>query len=668
MIEVNEYKILESGEGMLSERGLQIIEKLIDNNRTPVTSKMLAVYLGVSERSVKTYMNEVSDFCKEWGMKLERKTGIGFVADFTEEQIARFNSLKQNQNVMISQKQRMSYIVYILLSGWDNYTLSLFSEELNVSKKMISDDVHLISKEIRKYNIHINRVAGYGIVIKGDEFSIRKAMRSYCEFPIGNKKINKIYDNRLSIEDEELWVNNWGQDNVEKAIEIIQFIEEKYKGVYTDYSFKMLVQYLSIQLFRIKMGNVITEEIIEENRLISNPDVINDVEEMLLKKAQVQINLYEKQYLDVLFASAALQTDNGLHAIILREITENNQKICEEMMKYLSEIIDINLLDNELLMKTLIDFLPSSIIRTKYGIEVRNPFLKDIREMYSGIFAICFTLGKFYEQYSGKIPTDHEISFLALFIGGALHRNEKIIRAVLIGMGGIAATSIVARKIENQIENVKIAKILSSEEMIDWGDDKFDIVLSMMPNVENDDRIVHISPIISKVDEKKIRDKCFEVLSHPEMKMNGFSNMIDVNHIIFIKEKSSKEMVLKYACDILYRNGFVKKEFFESVMKRENVEPTELGNGVAIPHGLPEDVCAPKVMVIKLGYPVDWGNKKVDIIFLLALNFNNVDTTKAFFHDFAKILESKNNLEKIRKAETVLEIEKILKEKLHWNE
>lgn len=668
MIELNGYKILESREGMLSERGLQIIEKLIDENRTPVTSKMLAVYLGVSERSVKTYMKEVSDFCKECGMKLERKTGIGFVADFTEEQIIRFHSLKQNQNVMISQKQRISYIVYILLSGWDNYTLSLFSEELNVSKKVISDDVHLISKEIKKYNIHINRVTGHGIVIKGDEFSIRKAMRSYCEFPIGNKKIDKIYDNRLGVEDVELWMNNWGEDNVEKAIEIIQFIEDKYKGAYTDYSFKMLVQYLSIQLFRIKMGNTITEEIVENNKSISNPDVINDVEDILLKKAQVQIDMYEKQYLDVLFASAALQTDDGFQTIVLKEMKENSQKICEEMMTYLSEIVDINLLNNELLMKTLIDFLPASIIRTKYGVEVRNPFLKDIREMYSGIFAICFTLGKFYEQYSGKIPTDHEISFLALFIGGALHRNEKIINAVLIGMGGIAATNIVARKIENQIENVKIVGILSSEEMIDWGDDKFDIVLSMMPNSGNDDRIVHISPIISKVDEKKIRDKCFEVLSHPEMKMNGFSNMIDVNHIIFIKEKSSKEMVLKYACDILYKNGFVKKEFFESVIKRENIEPTELGNGVAIPHGSPEDVCVPKVMVIKLNYPVDWGNKKVDIIFLLALNFNNVDTTRAFFRDFARILESKNNLEKIRKAETIIEMEMILKEKLQWDE
>lgn len=47
---------------MLSERGLQIVDKLIENNRTPITSKTLAIYLGVSERSVKTYIKEVSIF------------------------------------------------------------------------------------------------------------------------------------------------------------------------------------------------------------------------------------------------------------------------------------------------------------------------------------------------------------------------------------------------------------------------------------------------------------------------------------------------------------------------------------------------------------------------------------------------------------------------------
>ena len=135
---------------MLSERGLQIIEKLIDNNRVPITSKTLALYLGVSERSVKTYIKEVSDFCSDHNMILERKPGIGFVANFTDEQIANINGLKKEKKIVMSKRQRMGYIMYILLSGWDTYTLSLFSEELNVSKKMIGDDINSISKELKK--------------------------------------------------------------------------------------------------------------------------------------------------------------------------------------------------------------------------------------------------------------------------------------------------------------------------------------------------------------------------------------------------------------------------------------------------------------------------------------------------------------------------------------
>lgn len=63
---------------MLSERGLQIVDKLIENNRTPITSKTLAIYLGVSERSVKTYIKEVSDFCNEHSMIFGEKAGNWF--------------------------------------------------------------------------------------------------------------------------------------------------------------------------------------------------------------------------------------------------------------------------------------------------------------------------------------------------------------------------------------------------------------------------------------------------------------------------------------------------------------------------------------------------------------------------------------------------------------
>lgn len=652
---------------MLSERGLQIIEKLIDNNRTPITSKTLALYMGVSERSVKTYIKEVSDFCEDQGMVLERKPGIGFLADFTDEQIQQISELKRNKKIVMSKKQRMSYIMYILLSGWDTYTLSLFSEELNVSKKMIGDDINSISKELKKYGIKINRVAGHGVFITGDEFSIRKAMRSCCSYAIGSKEIQKAYDYRMSREEGELWINNFGQDNFEKAIEVIHKVEKRFEVAYTDYSFRMLAEYLCIQLFRTRMGNVITQQVMKDNKGISNPLLIDLVSDSFSELGKVELNDFEKQYIDVLFASAAVQVnDNCFKTVTAVGYEEKNRLICAEMLVYLSEILNINLMENELLRTSLEGFLPSSLIRTAYGIEVSNPFLGDIREMYSGIFATCFTLGKFYEEYSNAIPTDHEISFIALFLGGALHRNVKSVKAVLIGTSGIAAANIVARKIESRIDSVKIVAILSSEKISSIDDYEFDIVLSMLPNFEYYNKVIYISPIVSKKDEKNIKDACFEALSHPKLEKDDLADMIDEEHIMLVKEKTERDLVLKKVCKQLCDDGYVKEDFYQDVLKRENIESTAIGNGVAIPHGMPENVIQPKISVIKLEYPVNWGGKMVSIIFLLALNFNNIGTTKAFFSDFSRMVGSKEKIEKINNVENVEKMVKVLKEELHW--
>jgi mannitol/fructose-specific phosphotransferase system IIA component (Ntr-type) len=81
---------------------------------------------------------------------------------------------------------------------------------------------------------------------------------------------------------------------------------------------------------------------------------------------------------------------------------------------------------------------------------------------------------------------------------------------------------------------------------------------------------------------------------------------------------------------------------------------------------MPENVIVPKVMVVRLLTPINWGEKLVDTVFILALNFNNIATTKAFFHDFARILGTEEKIGKIREATNIEEIEKTIKTELHW--
>lgn len=671
---------------MLSERGLAIVEKLIENNHKPITARALATSLGVSERSVKTYIKEVSDFCAKQGLILNRKPGIGFEADFTDEQIGDLQNLVDNKAISMSRQQRINYIAYILLSGWDTYTVSLFSEELSVSKNVINEDIRLLESELDAFKISVTKTAGHGISISGDEFSIRKALRHMCRFAVENKEVETFYDHRISREESRLWANNFSRKNYGDAIDIIHSIEEKYHILYTDYSVQMLSEYITIQLYRIKNGHVLGSSLAllngnnsaihgdevndsfaeaQPNMTVNKYDIITgistDMTAQISRLTESKLAQGESDYIQILLQSATLQEggeDSKEDAVSVA--------FANELLQYLSQIMGMNLVENELLKTSIESFVPSSLTRTRYGIEVTNPFLQDITEMYSGIFATCFTLSPIYERYTGNMPSDHEIAFIALLVGGALHRTPQSIRAILIGTAGIAAANIVAAKIENRIPNIDIVAILSSEKMNRLDEYEYDIVLSMIPGQINDDRIVQISPIVSPKDEKLIRDKCTELRSDYGIDKNEFGKLIGADNIIFIEKKISKKELLKEACGRLIDGGYVTKTFLKDVLERENVESTAIGSGIAIPHGKAENVIRPQICVVKLAEPLNWGNMKVDVIFLLALNFENMTTTKAFFRDFTRVLSEEESLSAIRETHGSKELEGVLKAKLHW--
>ena len=674
---------------MLSERGLAIIEKLIENNRKPITARALAISLGVSERSVKTYIKEVSDFCAKKGLVLNRKPGIGFEADFTDEQIGELQKLVDNRDVSMSRQQRINYIAHILLSGWDTYTVALFSEELSVSRNVINEDIKHLESELEAFKISVTKTAGHGISISGDEFSIRKALRHMCRFPVENKAVEDFYDHRISREESSLWANNFSRKNYGDSVDIIHFIEEKYHILYTDYSVQMLAEYMTIQLYRIKNGHVLDRLKINQNKIAANEYVTSkrydekkenhidvpehgaaydnrkgistDIIAQISRLTESKLPQGESDYVQILLQSATLQEGESDHQADAEAVTFAN-----ELLHYLSQIMGMKLVENELLKTSIESFVPSSLTRTRYGIEVTNPFLQDITEMYSGIFATCFTLSRIYEKYTGNMPSDHEIAFIALLVGGALHRTPQSIRAILIGTAGIAAANIVAAKIENRIPNIDIVAILSSEKINSLDEYEYDIVLSMIPGQISDDRIVQISPIVSQKDEKLIRDKCAELRSDYGVDKNEFGKLIGADNIIFIEKKISKKELLKEACGGLIDGGYVSKGFLKDVLERENVESTAIGSGIAIPHGKAENVIRPQICVVKLAEPLNWGNMKVDVIFLLALNFENMITTKAFFRDFTRVLSEEESLNAIRGTYGSKELEGVLKAKLHW--
>lgn len=654
---------------MLSEKGLLIIEKLAEHNNELVTSKALAASTGMSERSVKTYLKEVADFCEQNSMTLDRKPGKGMKPCFSDAQIGKILDVAGRKSAAVSQKKRQNYISYILLSGWDTYTYALFSEELNVSKNVIMDDINELDAELLLFGIKVHRTAGYGIYATGSELDIRKAMRHFCRYPISDKQVIKTDDHRLSRRAAEVIANNFRSVNLSMTVDMIHHVERRFDIIFTDYTFQMLAEYIAIALFRVDVEKELKsgeqEQQVQKNGFImtEHENMAREAAGFLDRHHGISLAQPEIMYLAMLFSCA-----EGQNRVVMS--CEESLSIEDEMIVYLSNLLAANLIENELLRESMRSFLPGSIARTHFGIEIDNPFLSDITQSYASLFTVCFTVSRYYEKYTGAMPSENEIAFIALQVGGALHRNPMTVRAVLIGAAGYATGSIIAGKIENRVPDVRIVSILSSDRIEHIDEYDCDLILSTIDtqaDIHKDMRFLYVSPLISAQDEKNIRNKCFELMTGQSAEVSEFSQMLSEEFIIFEKKAKNRKEVLKRACQLLINKGIVQSEFARDVLEREKVEATAVGCNIAIPHGKPEHVNRCQILVIRLDKPIEWGERMADMIFLLAINFDSVNTTKAFFHDFTKLLNENGATDRLREAATPHELCAAIRKELGWN-
>ena len=654
---------------MLSEKGLLIIEKLAEHNNELVTSKALAASTGMSERSVKTYLKEVADFCEQNSMVLDRKPGKGMKPCFSDAQIGKILDVAGRKSAAVSQKKRQNYISYILLSGWDTYTYALFSEELNVSKNVIMDDINELDAELLLFGIKVHRTAGYGIYATGSELDIRKAMRHFCRYPISDKQVIKTDDHRLSRRAAEVIANNFRSVNLSMAVDMIHHVERRFDIIFTDYTFQMLAEYIAIALFRVDVEKELKPDELDlsnqKNRFImaEHEHMAKEAASFLERHHGISLAQPEIMYLAMLFSCA-----EGQNRVVMS--CEEALSIEDEMIVYLSNLLAANLIENALLRESMRSFLPGSIARTHFGIEIDNPFLSDITQSYASLFTVCFTVSRYYEKYTGAMPSENEIAFIALQVGGALHRNPMTVRAVLIGAAGYATGSIIAGKIENRVPDVRIVSILSSDRIEHIDEYDCDLILSTIDtqaDIHKDMRFLYVSPLISAQDEKNIRNKCFELMTSQSAEVSEFSHMLSEEFIIFEKKAKNRKDVLKRACQLLINKGIVQSEFARDVLEREKVEATAVGCNIAIPHGKPEHVNRCQILVIRLDKPIEWGERMADMIFLLAINFDSVNTTKAFFHDFTKLLNENGATDRLREAASPHELCAAIRKELGWN-
>ncbi len=614
---------------MLSEKAARVLMLLIRNGGRPMTAGRMAASLSMSERSVSSYLKEVSAFCEARGIRLANKAGVGTALDCRGREQEILDELSGAGSLGDCASKRLLYMVKVLLNNKTSYTTTLFAEDLKVSKDTVGQDLKQVKLYLEQAGIELVKRPGAGIYVRGPEFKLRKAI---------------VAVNRMEPEDCTDGAN--GGDyrlkpgafkrlsacfrgyRMEAFVQVIQRMEKQWGRRLSDRSFEALAEYLAVTAARVKQGNRMEPGL--PDRVEFKLPGVESAARILM--TALGLPGEEEAYLRLLLCCMEYQeTPDGQGD----PVACGEREFALRVIQYVYMVMGLEGEADELLIRTLACYNRSALLRIRYGVEIKNPFLEEVKRTYPAVFSACFAAGSvIYREAAGELPSENEISCLSLLMGGAIVRGERTIRTVVICAGGVGTSQILARKLKDQVPQLLIAGVLGYErrDMIRQLDPQ--LVVSTIRDVKADCPVAVISPVLGSEDLKLLNRLCSGIYTKVPPAGGSLLDLLDDELIFLDCEEQSREKLLEQMAGKLEEKGYVTGQFLQDVREREERGSTALGFKVAIPHGISGFVRKPAVCVAQLRGTMDWSGEPVSLVFMLALDFEDVESTRAFFNGF----------------------------------
>lgn len=588
---------------ILDARMKKIIIELSDSEY--VTASELAKILDLNEKTVRTTIGKMRDSLDEYGIEIESKTRKGYhLLIYDKEKYQAFinnDEWLSKNDIPNNSKEREEWLLDYLLKQHKFVRIDDLSEMLYVSRSTITNDIRNVEDSLKSYHITLIRRPNYGLHIQGSEFDIRNCMISQFKDNKWAQRFSDKEENELK-EISKILLNNIQNQKVVLSKSMIQ---EMTSCIY-------------IAKVRYEENYKITVSKNEVVHRIYKPciDVATNIVEELNEK--FHIHLLDSEIYYIAINIAARSDYNVLEGELESGVINQARKQATQMLDCVYDMMHLDMRQNLSLLYDLISFLIPMDIRMRYGIIAKNPFAEATKKKYFFAYNVASqAVIPLKKTYFHEVP-ENEIAYLtsifALFIEQEKDKKKKY--NILV----ICATNMSTSKLLAYQYKKKFKKYID------------EVYTCEMYNLDSFD--------FSKVDYIFTTVEINRVLPKPVLGISAFLEDEEVEKISSIlKFKSSNTIADVYSEELFYDNikGETKEEilfeickripekygipsdFYEGLLRREEITGTDLAKHVALPHPYETTSDISFACISVLDHPIRWTRQDVQVVILMAV-------------------------------------------------
>lgn len=618
---------------MLSERERKLLKILFESSESLTTEK-LAFHLAVTSRTVKSDMKSINLKLAEHNIRIQAKQGKGIWLDVPiEEEHWMYEQLYAGDNRENQTKNLRKYEITNYLLDFNSYiSIEDICEHLYYSRSSITKELFEVEMLLSKYGLKLLR-NNLGIYVDGNEKDIRitKIML--------NEKLNMTSDLR-EISKQRVFE---GID-ITGLYDILLLIESRYAIQFNDAELRDIFFYLAVMIKRHK-AHLNRRKLIKVSE--SAGDDLYQISSAIMEEVCLRFDLEytseELLYFYWFISGFSVLQDS----IIVNAVTYEHDEIYGILQKILLEIDGIYHTDfssNNTLLKNLFHHLIPAINRSKYHIFIENPLLAELKRTFAYAFEISLLIAGKLEEHLQICLLDNEIGLFTMHIAAALENKDqptKTYRVAIVCTTGKGISEFLKARIQSVFREIKIVSILTSSRIDNESVlEQLDFIISTTALKPLDIPVIYVAPVLKEKDIERIHELLIKLQQKEQYKMNTLYQLLDTKISSFQITADNKNTLLCTLCDNLITEGYGNSHLYESLLRREAVSGTAIGNLIAIPHPFPEEILKSGISIAVLKKPILWDGEKVQLVFLLCISTADNKNLEYIMEDIFEIAQN----------------------------
>ncbi|EML0458796.1 PRD domain-containing protein [Klebsiella michiganensis] len=598
---------------------------LLQNETLP--QEELAQRLSVSTRTVRADITALNALLLHYGAQFILTRGSGYqlvIHDPTRYQTLE-ESAPKAQHIPRTAADRIHFLLVRFLTSAFSIKLEDLADAWFVSRATLQGDMVDVRERFQRYQLTLETRPRHGMKLFGSEVSIRACLTDLLWELSQQGPLNPLI----------------GEEAFDASVPtllagVLQETLTRHHVRLTDAGERFICLYGAVAVRRVSEGYPLAD--------FSAEDVAQNVRDAARELANTMQQLAgkllapaEEEWLCVHLAARQVQdVDPGTIS------ADDDEALVNYILRYINQQYNYNLLDDAQLRADLLTHIKTMITRVRYQIMIPNPLLENIKQHYPMAWDMTLAAVSSWGKYTPYAISENEIGFLVLHIGVGLERHYNIgyqrqPQVLLVCDTSNAMVRMIEAILQRKYPQLEIAATLSQREYEQREEIAEDFVISTVRISEKEKPVVTIAPFPTDYQLDQIGKLVLVDRTRPWM----LNKYFDEAHFQVIDTPMDQQALFAALCQQLQQEGFVGAEFHGSVVEREAIVSTMLGDGIALPHAL--GLLAKKTVVYTVIAPhgIAWGDETAHIIFLLAISKSEYEEAMAIYDIFVTFLRER---------------------------